>query len=126
MSDTSHTVWELQRVALMRSRTVIFSGILELGGPPGVIEEERQLDVDARMPGRMNAEVRQVLGTAGADGVLAGAIPQSQRDYWNARRPSLLSFGARTHGELIRLAPLASDCPRAPQAAAVFQLAASL
>jgi hypothetical protein len=126
MSDTSHTVWELQRVALMRSRTVIFSGILELGGPPSVIEEERQVAEDARMAERMTAELREVLRTAGADGMLAGALPESQRDYWNARVPALLSFGARTHAELIRLAPQASDRPGATQAAAVFQLAASL
>lgn len=126
MNDTSHTVWALQRVALMRARTVIFSGILDLGGPPTAIEEERQLAQDARMGERMAAELRALLRSAGADVIRAGAIPASQRDYWNARVPALLSFGARTHAELIRVAPNASNHPNATRAAAVFQLAASL
>ena len=126
MSDTSHAVWALQRMALMRARTVIFSGILDLGGPPTVLEEEHQLAEDARVAQRMTAELREVLGAAGADDILVGAFSPSQRDYWNARVPALLSFGARTHGELVRLAPGTSGDARATHAAAVFQLAASL
>lgn len=126
MSDPAHTVWSLQRVALIRARTVIFSGILDLGGPPTSVEEERQLAEDARMAELMTAELRDVLTTAGVAEALAGAFPTDQRDYWNARVPALLSFGARTHSELGRLARRASSAPRATRAAAVFQLAASL
>jgi hypothetical protein len=126
MSDSSHTVWGLQRVALLRARTVIFSGIHDLGGSPTENEEARQVAEDARMAERMTAELRETLAAAGVASVLASAFPASQRDYWSARVPALLSFGARTHSELVRLAPRAIDDAKATSAAGIFQLAASL
>lgn len=126
MSDSAHTVWALQRVALMRARRVIFSGILDLGGPPTSVEEERQLAEDTRMAEVLTADLRDVLANAAPGGFFAGSFDAQHRDYWSARVPALLSFGARTHGELVRLAPRTRSERNATRAAALFQLAASL
>ena len=115
-------IFALQRQLVLRARRALFADLDDLGGVPTLADDAAQAALDARATRDMCEALQGVLDRAFTRGTLTPA----QREYWLARAPAMLGFGARLHGELTRLAARPAADPRPAQALALFQLAATL
>lgn len=122
-TDTTRlrTVFALQRQLLMRARGALFVRLHALGGVPTIDDDAEQEALDMAATRDACLALRDVLAEAFA----ACMLSPVHREYWAMRAPAVLCFGARLHGELARLVPRQVADPRATQATALFQLAAS-
>src|SRR5687768_16445826 len=117
--DPALAARNLQREVLFRARRLIFSDLADLGGPPTLHEERRQLLADDTAARLMLPVLDDALAAGGGAELLAGAFGDA-RGQWERRVPGLLAFGNRTHSELAGLAPRSSTCDAPASASALF------
>ena len=123
--QASLAIFSLQRQLLMRARGELFARLAGLGGVPTIADDTEQAALDAQATRDMCRDLRDVL----ADAFVHASLTAEHRDYWAARAPAMLCFGARQHGELTRLVASAhsdAHAARTVHTVALFQLAASL
>ena len=121
----ARAIFALQRQLLMRARGALFARLASVGGVPTVEDDAEQSSLDARATREMRRALQPVLAEAFVD----RALSADDRDYWAARAPALLCFGARQHEALAALVARPGDSAtvsRGAEATALFQLAASL